>query len=186
MADVLRLDTFPTGLLLGVNGALPKAFSQGFVYKSETRLVRVENSTGGTLTGLITYGTGDIDLPGVTELTGTIALPTGASTAAKQDTGNTSLAAAAASLATLAATPTRTPRIVPFVAGTTMTITGARYLQIVNTGTVNVTVQISGQADFTLTSGMGVDWPLLHPLETGYTVAVVCPSGASGVLNYVL
>ncbi len=92
VADVLRLDTLPSGLLVGFNGALPRAFTEGYTQTSKITRLRIENSTGGTLAGEFTYGTGNISLPGVAAVIGTIALPSGASTAALQTTGNTSLA----------------------------------------------------------------------------------------------
>jgi hypothetical protein len=118
-ASVFRLDTFPSGLLLGINGGREIARSEGFLFRGEVTRLRVENPTGGALTGSLSYGMGDIDLPGVTSLVGTIALPSGASTAALQTTGNASLASMDGKLPSLSGgkVPVTDPTALPLPSG---------------------------------------------------------------------
>lgn len=97
VADFYRLATFPSGLLVSLNGGPANALTEGFSQQGtpgsgEVRLLRIENPTAGTLAGVFTHGTGEMALPGVTTLSGTIPLPTGASSAALQTSGNTLLA----------------------------------------------------------------------------------------------
>lgn len=218
VADFYRLETFPTGLLVGLNGGpaiaqVEKFSQQGQPGQGEVRLLRIENPTGGTLTGAFLHGTGQMDLTGSTSISGTVPLPTGASTAANQTsqigvltsliaiaatadlqaTGNTNTAATNTALATanshlsnLATQTTRTPRVVALSPSSSFTVTDARYVCVTNTGTTNLTIQISGQADFTLPSGMQLDWPLMQRRDTGYTLTVDCPPGSAGVIQYIL
>lgn len=218
VADFYRLETFPSGLLMGLNGGpalvLTEGFSQqGVVGTGEVRRLRIENPTAGTLAGAFIHGTGEMALPGVTILSGTVPLPSGASTAALQtsllgaltslialastaelqDDGNTLIAATNTALATanahlnsLSSQTTRTPRVVALSASSTLNITSARSVEVYNSGTTSLTIQISGQADYTLISGGYLSWPLLHPRDFGYNIVIVCPSGGAGTCLYVL
>jgi hypothetical protein len=218
LADFYRLETFPTGLLVGLNGGpaiaqVEKFSQQGVPGQGEVRLLRIENPTAGTLAGAFLHGTGQMDLTGSTSISGTVPLPTGAASATNQtieigvltsliaiaatadlqatgntNTGatNTALATANAHLANLATSTTRTPRVVAVTPSSTFTITDARYVSITNTGTTDLTIQISGQADFTLPSGAQLDWPLMQRRDTGYTLSIVCPASSAGVIQYIL
>lgn len=119
IADFFRLDTFPTGLLLGVNGALPKSFPEGLVYNGVVRRLQIENTSGGTLTGELSHGIGNISLPGVTVISGSVPLPTGASTAALQTAGNASLASVDGKLPALSGgkVPVTDPTALPLPSG---------------------------------------------------------------------
>ncbi len=221
VADFFRLDVFPSGLTLGVNGQRPAAFPEGFVYKgragqTEVRLLRIENPTGGTLAGEFTHGTGDINLPGVTVISGTIPLPTGAATAANQATGNTTLGSILTALADIATATLQTaantllttisttlstiaaklptlntvvtPRVLDVNPGGDVDITGARQIAVLNTHTsLSLTIVISGQPNFTLGPGQSVDWPLLHPWNAAYPmIRITAPASATGAIQYVL
>lgn len=90
-------------------------------------------------------------------------------------------------LQTLASPTLRTPRVLPFNAGSDLVVTDARHLDITNTGGLPVTVSISGQPDFTLLPGLGIGFPLLHPRDTGYgEVTIFAPTGADGFVVYTL
>lgn len=211
VADFYRLETFPAGLRIGLNGGPAITQNEGFSQQGvpgagEVRLLRIENTTGGTVAGSFIHGTGQMNLPGVTTLSGSLPLPAGASTAANQAsligvltsliaiastadlqaTGNAELATANGHLANLASATPRTARVVAVTPNSTFTITDARYVSITNTGTTNLTIQIAGQSDFTLPSGAQLDWPLMQRRDGGYTMSIVCPASSAGVIQYIL
>lgn len=213
LSDYVRFDTLPTGIKVALNGGADGTQTvgrilQGIPGQQQVESIRFTNTTGAELTVVITTGTGTMTVSGVTELTGPIALPSGASTASKQDdivniinsligiaatsvlqaAGNASLLDAASYLATLAAPQTRTPRVKTLAGGgggTAFTVTDGRYVSLTNTGTVDITIQISGMTpDYTLPSGYQLDWPLLQPRDTGYTMTIVMPASSTATIQY--
>lgn len=211
VADFYRLETFPTGLEVALNGgpfiAQAEKFSQqGAPGADQVRLIQIRNTSGSTLAGAFQHGTGSMDLTGTTSITGTVPLATGAATAANQTseigvltslvsiastaalqaTGNTALATANGHLSNLASQGTRTARVVSVTPSSSLTITAARYVSVTNTGTTDLTIQIAGQSDFTLPSGALLEWPMMPRHDTGYTMTIVAPASSAGVIQYIL
>lgn len=189
-ADFIRLDVFPLGLLLGVNSGNPKTYIEGLLYKtspgeSHIRLLRIVNQTTGTLTGEFTHGTGDVDFPGVAALIGSVPLPSGASTAALQTTGNTSAATVAAQTTALAASTVEVPELIVMGASTSTVFAGCRSISILNTNTaaVNVTVTTPGGAR-TLAPGQSVSWSVTKPLATLSNITVATAASGSANVAY--
>jgi len=179
VADFYRLATFPSGLLLSLNGGPANALTEGFSQQGtpgsgEVRLLRIENPTAGTLAGVFTHGTGEMALPGVTTLSGTIPLPSGASSAALQTTGNATLAA-------LAASNTDTAKIVNQGASASATYTGCKSFSLLNTGTGDVVVTVAAIAG-NLPAGYGVDFPLSKPFNLLAPITVATGVGGSALI----
>ncbi|MEQ2008319.1 MAG: hypothetical protein ABMA26_16150 [Limisphaerales bacterium] len=202
-ADYVRFDTLPTGLLVSVNDGTPAALAQGIILQGEPgefglNKLRFVNTTGGALDAVITTGTGRMTVAGVATLSGSVPLPSGASTAALQTTGNTSLASILSGLAALAtnalqtaanallttiaglaATTVEVPELRTMGASEQLVFTGCRSIAILNTntGAVNVTVTTPGGAR-TLAPGQSVGWAVTKHLAT--LSAVTVDTAASG------
>lgn len=180
VADFYRLATFPSGLLISLNGGPANALTEGFSQQGtpgsgEVRLLRIENPTGGTLAGVFTHGTGEMALPGVTTLSGTIPLPSGASSAALQTTGNASLTA-------LAAANTDTAKIVNLGATSGFTYTGCKSFSLINTGTGNVVVTVAGISG-NIPEGYGVDFPTSKPFNILAPILISTGVGGSALIS---
>lgn len=186
VADFYRLDIFPTGLLVGLNGGPAIVLSEGYSQQGvpglgEVNLLRIENPTGGTLTGAFSHGTGQMNLPGVTTLSGTIPLPSGASTAALQTTGNSALAGIQTSAASLVAVVTETPDFVTVAASTNQNFANCRSIAIGNTGATSITVTIGANVR-TLGVGQSVGWDVAGPFNKLATVNVAVPAGGEAIV----
>ena len=90
ISDFLFFQTFPAGLTASLNDAAPVALPEGLLHKGPAgngnfRALALVNATGSPLAARILYGQGEINVAGSVTLVGSIPLPAGAATAAKQD-----------------------------------------------------------------------------------------------------
>jgi hypothetical protein len=170
VADFLYFETFPSGLKAGWNSAHPGSVPAGTVKSGPPgagnfRRLEIVNASAGSLTFGLYYGQGSFAVAGSAGSSG----------------GGSSLVAAELISG-------RRPRIAALAAGESLTVAGARYLDVFNKSTTaNLTLTVSGQPAYTLGPREGVPFPLLSPSEGAYSsVLVECPAGGSGVVAYVL
>jgi hypothetical protein len=180
-SDYVQFQTLPTGLLVGVNGARPQLTQQASILQGapgERQIATLifENTTGGELTAIVVHGTGSMTVAGEAVLSGAVPLPTGASSAALQTTGN-------ASLASLAATTVETPFGANLGSAADVTYSACKSVAVQNTGaTGNVTVTIGANV-LTLAPGAApVSWAVSKPLATLANVRVQTASGGSALV----
>lgn len=181
VADALFFRVFPDGLQAAINENAPVALPEGCLLKAPAgaghyRNLSVINPTAGALTLRLFYGMGDIAVAGVVTLAGSIPLATGASTAALQTTGNTSLAS-------LAATTVETPLGVNLGSAADVTYAARKSVAVQNTGaTGNVTITI-GATSFTLAPGSApVGWSVAKPLAVLADVRVQTAAGGAALV----
>ena len=176
ISDFLFFQTFPAGLTASLNDAAPVALPEGLLHKGPAgngnfRALALVNATGSPLAARILYGQGEINVAGSVTLVGSIPLPAGAATAAKQDAQTALLTALNAAVA---------------VVGDVQTITGSaafancRALSVSNTGAAAITVH-NGTSTRTVQPGDTVDWPCVGPFAK-YATFTVDASGSEAVV----
>lgn len=193
VADVLFFRVFPDGLTASINDLAPVALPEGLLQKGPPgagifRQLAVINPTAGPLTMRLLYGLGDITVAGAVALIGSVPLPTGAATGAKQDTGNASLAAMDAKLGAiddLAANTVETPDLVTLGASADETYAGLKRVTVLNTNTAaeDVTLNFAGGADRVLAPGQSASFPVTKPLATVAAVRVRTTAGGSALVS---
>lgn len=176
--DFIHYDTLPAGVTVELNGTPPLAQKQGAVRQgvpgaNQIERFRFVNTTAGSLDVVVFFGTGTFTISGEVALSGSFPLPTGASTAAKQDTGNTSLA-------TLAAAGTETARGAVVTNGTTA-FNSKKSVSVQNrsTSTGNVTVTFSDSSTLVLLPGEGAAWSVTDRLNTLTNISVTSPDATT-------
>lgn len=179
VADALFFRVFPDGLLASINDLAPVALPEGFLQKGPPgagiyRALAVINPTAGPLAMRLLYGLGDITVAGAVALIGSVPLPTGAATGAKQDTGN-------AALAGLVAANADTPKVVNLGASSGAAYAGCKSFALINTGAGDVVITVNGIAG-NLPPGYGVDFPLSKPLNLLATVNVATGVGGAALI----
>lgn len=168
LCDYVRFDVLPAGVLVGLNGGALAALATGHLIQGEPgakqiHTFRLVNTTNAPVTAQVTTGTGSLSVA-----TGT----SGASTEAKQDTGNTHLG-------NLAAATQELPGLTNIGSGANQNFANCRSVAVLNTGaTGNVTITINGAAT-TLAPGHSVAWQVTKPLATLTTINVAAPAGGS-------
>lgn len=155
----------------------------------------------------LVYGLGQLDVVGAVTILGGITLPDGAAVALKQDeqsallallateagqgdviAGLAALLAATATaakqdaqtalLTTLAAAGVETPDTVPVAANSNQNFANCRSIAVQNTGGVNITVTINGNARV-IAPGQGRNWSVSSPFRVLATVNVAVPAGGA-------
>ena len=178
-ADYIYFHTVPQGVSVKLNGESESSFLQGETHQGEPGGAAIQsitfvNNTAAPLSIRIVFGLGRMTVAGVATLSGAIPLPSGAATDARQDTGN-------ASLASLTAANTDTPRLVTLGASSGATYTGCKSFALLNTGTGDVVVTANGIAG-NLPPGYGVDFPLSKPLNLLAPITVATGGGGAALI----
>lgn len=207
--DFVHFELFPVGVTVELNETAPMVMKQGSVRQgvpgeNQIRNLRVTNGSGSTATIKLVMGTGSLQIAGEAVIVGALPLPSGASTAALQTTGNNSLASILAGLAALAthalqtagnallttiaglaATTAEVPELIVLGASASQEFSGCRSISILNTntGAVNVTVTTPGGAR-TLAPGQSVGWSVTKPLATLSSVTVATAASGSANVAY--
>lgn len=178
--DFIYFHTVPDGVAVKLNGESESTFLQGETHQGEPGGAAIQsvtfiNQTAGALTVRIVFGLGRMTVAGVATLSGAIPLPSGASTAALQTTGNATLAA-------LTAANTDTAKIVNLGATSGFTYTGCKSFSLINTGTGNVVVTVAGISG-NIPEGYGVDFPTSKPFNILAPILISTGVGGSALIS---
>ncbi len=122
--DFLHFETLPPGVTVELNGTPPLAQKQGAVRQgvpgqNQIERFRFVNTIVTSAAIVIFFGTGTFTISGEAVISGALPLPTGASTAALQTTGNSSLASVDGKLPALSGgkVPVTDPTALPLPTG---------------------------------------------------------------------
>lgn len=142
--DFVYFEALPAGVTVSINGEPHRARQEGSIragVPGRDDIVSVEflNTTGGALAVAALFGNGSFEISGQVSLVGSIALPTGASTAARQDTGNATLGSILAGLAALATSALQTTGNALLTTISTTLTTATGYLQLLANPTARFT-----------------------------------------------
>lgn len=209
--DFIYFHTVPDGVAVKLNGESESTFLQGETHQGDPGGAAIQsvtfiNQTAGALAVRIVFGLGKMTVAGVATLSGAIPLPSGASTAALQTTGNTKLNDAVLLLSTLDAYGAKSDRqdtgngyLQTLAAALTETARGTvvtnattafnskKSVAVTNrpSSTGNITVTFSDGSTLELLPGEGASWSVTNRQNTLSNISVTSPDATtSAVVNY--